>query len=88
MLARTHDVLVPGGLVYVELPDAEGALGDPDGPSREEFAIEHYCAFSATSYTMLARRAGFRVELLERLVEPSGKYTLRGFLRAIAVEAR
>ena len=88
MLARTHDVLVPGGLVYVELPDAEGALGDPDGPSREEFAIEHYCAFSATSYTMLARRAGFRVELLERLVETSGKYTLRGFLRAIAVEAR
>jgi SAM-dependent methyltransferase len=81
MLARTTRLLTPGGLVYVELPDAEGALADPDGPAREEFAIEHYCAFSAVSYAMLAQRAGFRVEVLERLVEPSGKYSLRGFLR-------
>jgi len=80
MLARAARVLAPGGLVYVELPDAEGALADPEGPAREEFAIEHYCAFSSVSYTLLAQRAGFRVELLERLVEPSGKYTLRGFL--------
>lgn len=82
MLARAHDVLMPGGLVHVELPDAEGALDDPEGAAREEFAIEHYCAFSAISYAMLAHRAGFRVLLLERLVEPSGKYTLRGMLRA------
>lgn len=80
MLARAARVLAPDGLVYVELPDAEGALADPDGPAREEFAIEHYCAFSAVSYAMLAQRAGFRVEMLERLIEPSGKYTLRGFL--------
>ncbi|MEQ8601988.1 MAG: class I SAM-dependent methyltransferase [Marivibrio sp.] len=80
MLARAHAVLAPHGLVYVELPDAEGALEDPEGPAREEFAIEHYCAFSAASYALLAQRSGFKVELLERLVEPSGKYTLRGFL--------
>jgi SAM-dependent methyltransferase len=87
MLARTHAVLAEGGIVYVELPDAEGALDDPDGPAREEFAIEHYCAFSAVSYAMLAWRAGFRVMALERLVEPSGKYTLRGILRAAPAES-
>lgn len=81
MLSRSHAALAPGGLVYVELPDADGALEDPDGPAREEFAVEHYCAFSTVSYAMLARRAGFRLLLLERLVEPSGKYTLRGLMR-------
>ena len=79
MLARTRDALLPGGLVYVELPDGEGALADA-GPDREEFFIEHYCAFSMTSFALLARRAGLRLDLLERVREPSGKYTLRGFL--------
>lgn len=81
MLARTKSVLAPGGAVYVELPDGEAALA-AEGPDREEFFIEHYCAFSAVSYALLARRAGFRLERVERLVEPSGKYTLRGFLTA------
>lgn len=79
MLARSRSLLNEGGLCYVELPDAEGALAD--SPAREEFFIEHYCAFSAISYAMLAAKAGFRVDLLERIVEPSGKYTLRGLLR-------
>ncbi|MEQ8829283.1 MAG: class I SAM-dependent methyltransferase [Alphaproteobacteria bacterium] len=79
MLERAKAVLRPDGAVYVELPDGEGALAAA-GPDREEFFIEHYCAFSAVSYAMLARRAGFRLDRFERLVEPSGKYTLRGFL--------
>ncbi|MCR9220784.1 MAG: class I SAM-dependent methyltransferase [Alphaproteobacteria bacterium] len=82
MLARARDAMAPGGIVYVELPDGEAALQDPDGAAREEFAIEHYCAFSAVSYALLAHRAGFRLDLMERLVEPSGKYTLRGVLTA------
>jgi len=79
MLVRAKAVLAPGGLVYVELPDGEAALA-AEGPDREEFFVEHFCAFSAVSYAMLATRAGFRLDLLERLIEPSGKYTLRGFL--------
>lgn len=79
MLRHADHVLSPGGAVYVELPDGEAALA-AEGPDREEFFVEHYCAFSAQSYTLLAHRAGFRVDLLERVVEPSGKFTLRGFL--------
>lgn len=78
MLARASSVLAADGVVYVELPDAEGALSD--GPEREEFFLEHHCAFSAVSFAMLATRSGFSLDLLERVVEPSGKYTLRGFL--------
>ncbi|WP_454021038.1 class I SAM-dependent methyltransferase [Azospirillum sp. Marseille-Q6669] len=78
MLARARDRLAAGGFVYVELPDGEAALAE--GPDREEFFIEHHCAFSMASFALLARKAGLRALCLERLREPSGKYTLRGFL--------
>lgn len=79
MLARVHKVLAPRGLVYVELPDGEGAL--KDSPAREEFFIEHYCAFSMASMMHMCQSAGFKCDSAERLREPSGKYTLRAFLR-------
>ncbi|MDF1749718.1 MAG: class I SAM-dependent methyltransferase, partial [Alphaproteobacteria bacterium] len=79
MLRRARNILIPGGGVYVELPDGEGALAEA-GPDREEFFVEHYCAFSTLSYAMLVRKAGFRLQRLDRVMEPSGKYTLRGFI--------
>ncbi|MDJ0685632.1 MAG: GNAT family N-acetyltransferase [Alphaproteobacteria bacterium] len=78
MLRRAADFLAPGGFIYVELPDGERAIAS--GPDREEFFIEHYCAFSEASFHALAERAGFQVSAFGRLVEPSGKYTLYGFL--------
>jgi hypothetical protein len=66
--------------VYVELPDGEGAA--TDGPGREEFFIEHLHVFSMASMCLLAARAGFSVQLAERLREPSGKFTLYAFMRA------
>lgn len=78
MLWRVHNCLAPGGLVYVEVPDGEAAI--QHGADREEFLIEHFCAFSMVSLAQLVYQAGFRALLIERLVEPSGKFTLRGFL--------
>lgn len=78
MLAKARHGLAAGGFVYVELPDGEAALAD--GADREEFFVEHHCAFSMASFALLASRAGYRTLCLERLREPSGKYTLRGFL--------
>lgn len=80
MLRRAEAWLEDDGIVYVELPDGEAALSDPLGPAREEFFVEHFCAFSAASYALLAQRAGFRLDRLDRVREPSGKYTLRGFM--------
>ena len=80
MLARTRANLTEGGAVYVEVPDGEMAATDPDGPGREEFFIEHLCAFSIASFSLLAVHAGFRVLSAARLREPSGKYTLYGFV--------
>ena len=78
MLAKSLHHLTARGFVYLELPDGEAAV--LEGPHREEFFIDHLHVFSAASVTLLAVRAGFRVAALERLREPSGKYTLRAFL--------
>ncbi len=78
MLAHSRKFLEPGGFTYVELPDGE--IAQHDGPSREEFFIDHHHVFSAASLAILASRADYVLHSFERLREPSGKYTLRGFL--------
>ena len=79
MLAKAREHLRQGGLVYVELPDGEAA--QLEGPDREEFAIDHHHIFSVQSLSVLARKAGFGVLVIEQVHEPSTKYTLRAFLR-------
>ena len=78
LLAAAARYLSPGGALYIEVPDGEIAVRD--GPTREEFFIEHHHVFSAASVGLLASRAGYVVRELERLQEPSTKYTLRVFL--------
>ena len=81
MLAKAKDNLDPGGLVYIELPDAEHA--SVEGKGREEFFIDHIHVFSTNSVKHLAGRAGFETVLIETLQEPSTKYTIRAFLKLI-----
>lgn len=78
MLSQSHQYLKPKGLVYIELPDGEMAARESF--EREEFFIDHFHVFSASSFSLLASRSNFQIEQLERLKEPSGKYTLRAFL--------
>lgn len=77
MLLKAGLLLQPGGFVYFEVPDAEAAAAQ--GPGREEFFIEHVHVFSPASVALLASRAGFRPLLIERVREPSSKFTLRAF---------
>jgi 2-polyprenyl-3-methyl-5-hydroxy-6-metoxy-1,4-benzoquinol methylase len=79
MLARARALLRPEGAVYAELPDGEAAA--IEGFGREEFFIDHHHVFSVASAALLATAAGFEVQAIERLREPSSKYTLRLFLR-------
>ena len=86
MLRRAHECLAPGGVVYIEVPDGETA--SLEGPGREEFFIEHLHVFSLVSLAMMANRAGFEPLLVERLQEPSSKYTLRAFCIAGSADRR
>lgn len=78
MLRKSAGLLSKDGTLYIEVPDAESAARQ--GPTREEFFIEHLHVFSMTSLSMLAARAGCQALRLERLQEPSGKFTLYAFL--------
>lgn len=78
MLSKAAGHLNTEGFVYVEVPDGEAAAAE--GPGREEFFIEHHHVFSLASLSMMSLRAGFRVLDVERLREPSTKFTLRAFL--------
>lgn len=79
MLAKASCLVQDDGFVYVEVPDGEFAARD--GKGREEFFIEHLHVFSMVSTQLVCQRAGFDVVSLERLQEPSTKYTIRAFLR-------
>ncbi len=80
-LDKATALLAPDGAIYVELPDGEEAIRI--GPDREEFYVDHYHAFSAASFCLLVAKAGLRLATLERVVEPSGKLTLRGLARKV-----
>lgn len=82
MLAAARPLLATDGFVYVEVPDAERAA--LHGSDREEFFIEHHHVFSAASTVMMATRAGLTALAVERLREPSGKFTLRAFFEVAA----
>ena len=77
LLGHAAELLTEGGACYLELPDVAAAT---EGPGREEFFIEHHHVFSPASLVLLAERAGFSLSALERLREPSGKFTLRALL--------
>jgi 2-polyprenyl-3-methyl-5-hydroxy-6-metoxy-1,4-benzoquinol methylase len=81
MLARAGELLGPGGVLYIEVPDGEAAAADA-GFGREEFFLEHLHIFSAASTAILVHRASLRLLRMERLREPSGKFTLCAFLKS------
>lgn len=78
LLAKGASFLTEGGFIYIELPDVAAA---DVGPEREEFFVEHHHVFSPASFAMLAQQAGLSLTRLERMREPSGKFTLAGFLQ-------
>ncbi len=78
MLEKAAGAVASDGFVYVEVPDGEVAAAA--GREREEFFIDHRHVFSLPSVCMLANRSGLRPVEIERLTEPSGKFTIRAFL--------
>jgi 2-polyprenyl-3-methyl-5-hydroxy-6-metoxy-1,4-benzoquinol methylase len=80
MLSDARPLTAENGFVYLEVPDVAAAQ---IGPEREEFFIEHLHVFSPASLAMTVERARFMLVELERLREPSGKFTLFAFAKAM-----
>jgi 2-polyprenyl-3-methyl-5-hydroxy-6-metoxy-1,4-benzoquinol methylase len=65
-LRRLRSALAPGGLLFVEVPDASRFERGSDAPF-QEFSVEHINFFSGRSLAAVVERSGFRAEaLLER----------------------
>jgi len=77
LLSHAKQFLANNGICYLEVPDVRAST---ESYLREEFFIEHHHIFSIESCAAMAERAGFRVLRIERLLEPSGKYTIFAFL--------
>ena len=78
-LLKAKELLKESGVIYIELPDGEAAYNN--SVEREEFFIEHYHVFSLESMLVLGKKADLEIIFLEKIVEPSGKYTLRMFCK-------
>jgi SAM-dependent methyltransferase len=85
LLAAAMTLVGPRGFVYVEAPDVAAAS---EGAGREEFFLEHHHVFSPASLGMLGERAGLSVIEIERLREPSTKFTLRAFFTRLEHRAQ
>ena len=79
MLIKAASMLKNNGFIYIEVPDAEEAA--KKGSNREEFFIEHHHVFSMMSLNLMVKSASLIPLRIERVIEPSGKFTLFAFLK-------
>ena len=78
LLRKAKSNLHNDGFIYVEVPDAEEA--SKEGKDREEFFIDHVHVFSKLSLINMCKNAGLQTIKVERINEPSGKFTLFAFI--------
>jgi SAM-dependent methyltransferase len=76
-LSHAGQFLHENGICYFEVPDIKAS---EESFLREEFFIEHHHIFSISSCEKIADRSGFRILRVERIIEPSGKFTIFAFL--------
>ena len=66
------------GILYVELPEGDNA-GKDSFVDREEFWIGHHNVYTEQSIRYLLEHAGFTVNSVHSIRDPSGKYTVFAF---------
>ena len=70
------------GYLYIEVPYID-AREDHIGYNREEFFIEHHHVFSKTSLILMLLNLELDILKIDKIKEPSSKYTLYCFARKI-----
>lgn len=78
-LKKAKNLLSKSGYVYLEVPDGTEAF--KISPLREEFYIDHHHVFSMSSLINLIKISGLKCIKVERIREPSNKFTLTCFAK-------
>jgi SAM-dependent methyltransferase len=76
MLRQLVPLLSKGGTMYVELPDGEAAAAAAGYVERQEFFMSHLTVFGPRSLQWLVEHAGLSIVQVQRIHEPSDKYTI------------
>jgi len=69
------------GVIYIELPDGEAASQAEGIAKRQEFCVDHLTVYSLFSLERLIKNAGLNLNEIQRIHEPSDKYTIYCFAR-------
>ena len=77
LLSDIVDLSNQDTLIYLELPDVLSFY--KDGPNNEAFGYGHYSVYSPASLDILCQKAGLETCMIDRTIEPSGKFTIYGF---------
>ena len=79
-LKNSIKFLKKNGLIYIEVPDSNAKI---KGKFSGEFCLDHLQVFSIESLIGLTKNIGLSPLRVERIVEPSGKFTIFGFFKNI-----
>jgi len=77
LMISAKKALKDNGLIYIELPDTLSFK--LDGNSNEAFASGHYMVYGPQSIQYLFDKANIELYSINRVKEPSGKYTVYAF---------
>lgn len=77
-LSKFRNKLKSKGYIYIEVPDIFAAF---KGKNRQEFGLEHFHVFSISSLDILIEKAGLKTIEINRIQDPSGKFTLYAFAK-------
>ncbi|MDC1159576.1 class I SAM-dependent methyltransferase [Candidatus Pelagibacter sp.] len=77
-LSKFKNKLKSKSYIYIEVPDVVAAN---KGKNRQEFGLEHFHVFSVSSLDILIEKAGFKTIEINRIQDPSDKYTLYAFAK-------
>ena len=78
-LNKSLKLLKDKNLIYVEVPDANAIHDKKEGKEREEFGLGHHHVFTIKSLRNIFELSKIKLICIDRIREPSGKYTLYAF---------
>ena len=82
-LTFVHKIVKKKGYIYIELPDVFSYRFA--GNKSDAFASGHYMVYSPKSLSWLLERSGFEILTLDRVIEPSNKFTIFAFAKKVGV---
>ena len=81
LIEQSKIFLKKTGILYIEVPDTEAASKSNNPYDREEFCIEHHHGFTFNSLIQTVEKSGLFIIAIQRLVDPSGKFTFYCFCK-------